>query len=62
MDRVQRFGKNIKYIRASYGEAQEKLGEAIGVEKNTVSNYENGKCEPHKDFLRNDSCSLYGFC
>lgn len=52
MDRVQRLGKNIKCIRVAYGESQEKLGEAIGVEKNTVSYYENGKREPNKDILR----------
>ncbi len=52
MDRVQRLGKNIKCIRVAYGESQEKLGEAINVEKNTVSYYENGKREPNKDILR----------
>ncbi len=52
MDRAQRLGKNIRCIRVAYGESQEKLGEAIGVEKNTVSYYENGKREPNKDILR----------
>jgi len=52
MDKLQRLGHNIRCIRVAYGETQEDLGAAIGVEKNTVSYYENGKREPNKDTLR----------
>lgn len=46
-----RLGKNIRCLRNAYGETQEQLGEAIGVEKNTISYYENGKREPDKETL-----------
>ena len=38
-----RLGANIRSLRLAYGETQEQLGEAIHVEKNTVSYYETGK-------------------
>lgn len=46
-----RLGKNIRCLRKAYGETQEQLGEVIGVEKNTISYYENGKREPDKETL-----------
>lgn len=46
-----RLGKNIRCLRNAYGETQEQLGEVIGVEKNTISYYENGKREPDKETL-----------
>lgn len=51
MSDLKRLGANIRSLRMAYGESQEKLGEAIYVEKNTVSNYESGKREPGRDTL-----------
>lgn len=51
MDSRIQLGLNIRALRNAYGETQEELGEELGVEKNTVSNYENGKREPNKDML-----------
>lgn len=48
---TNRLGKNIKALRNAYGETQEKLGEAIHVEKNTISNYEKGNREPDRDTI-----------
>lgn len=45
-------GNNIRLLRLAYGETQEELGAAIGVEKNTISHYEHGKREPGKDILK----------
>lgn len=47
----KKLGANIRSLRIAYGETQEQLGEAIFVEKNTVSYYENGKREPNKETL-----------
>lgn len=51
MSELKKLGANIRSLRMAYGETQEQLGEAIFVEKNTVSNYENGKREPKKETL-----------
>ena len=51
MSGLKKLGNNIRSLRIAYGETQEQLGEAIYVEKNTVSNYENGKREPDKKTL-----------
>lgn len=51
MNDLKRLGANIRSLRTAYGETQEQLGEAIFVEKNTVSFYENGKREPNKETL-----------
>ena len=51
MSNLKRLGANIRSLRTAYGETQEQLGEALFVEKNTVSYYENGKREPNKETL-----------
>lgn len=51
MNETQRLGRNIKALRNAHGESQEKLGYAIGVEKNAISYYENGKREPSKEVI-----------
>lgn len=51
MDRENILGHNIRALRNAYGETQEGLGAVLGVEKNTVSYYENGKREPSRDML-----------
>ena len=51
MGDLKKLGANIRSLRIAYGETQEQLGEAIYVEKNTVSYYENGKREPNKETL-----------
>jgi len=51
MSDLKKLGANIRSLRMAYGETQEQLGEAIFVEKNTVSYYENGKREPNKETL-----------
>lgn len=48
---LEKIGNNIRCLRIAYGETQEDLGEAIGVEKSTISNYENGIREPTKEKL-----------
>jgi transcriptional regulator with XRE-family HTH domain len=44
-------GQRIKAIRTSMGETQEKIGQAIGVDRVAVSNWENGKDKPSLDNL-----------
>ena len=51
MSNNNRLGTNIRGLRLAHGETQEELGEAIFVEKNTVSYYESGKREPNKETL-----------
>lgn len=51
MSYTSRLGNNIRCIRIAYGETQEQLGFIIGVEKTTISQYENGKREPSRDVL-----------
>lgn len=51
MSDLKKLGANIRSLRIAYGETQEQLGEAIFVEKNTISYYENGKREPNKATL-----------
>ena len=51
MSRLKKLGANIRALRIAYGLTQEQLGEAIFVEKNSVSYYETGKREPNKDTL-----------
>lgn len=51
MNITEKLGNNIRCLRMAYGETQEQLGDAIGVEKNTVSSYEKGRTEPNKEIL-----------
>ena len=51
MNITEKLGNNIRCLRVAYGETQEKLGDVIGVEKNTVSSYEKGRTEPNKEIL-----------
>ena len=51
MNITEKLGNNIRCLRVAYGETQEQLGDAIGVEKNTVSSYEKGRTEPNKKIL-----------
>ncbi len=51
MTDLDKLGNNIRCLRIAYGETQEDLGWAIGVEKNTISYYEKGKREPDKEKL-----------
>ena len=48
---LKQLGANIKSLRKIHGETQSELGAAINVEKNTISNYENGKREPDEATL-----------
>lgn len=48
---MSRLGDNIRSLRKGYGETQEELGFALGVEKNTISSYETGRTEPGKEML-----------
>ena len=50
MSDTKRIGKNIRVLRKAYGETQEALGVVLNVEKNTISNYENGR-EPNREIL-----------
>ena len=43
MTDLDKLGNNIRCLRIAYGETQEDLGWAIGVEKNTISYYEKGR-------------------
>ena len=45
-------GNNIKHLRNSYGETQEQLGEIVGVNSNTISQYEHNKRVPDKDTIK----------
>ena len=51
MTSLEKLGANIKSLRCAFGETQEQLGEAIYVEKNTISYYEKGQREPKKETL-----------
>lgn len=51
MNITEKLGNNIRCLRVAYGETQEQLGDAIGVEKNTVSSYEKSRTEPNKKIL-----------
>lgn len=51
MNEIQRLGKNIKALRNAHGESQEKLAEAIYVEKTAISNYESGRRVPDKNII-----------
>ena len=42
-------GNNIKYYRLKNGFTQSKLAELIGVNQNTISEYESGKYYPAMD-------------
>lgn len=48
----ERIGKNIRVMRKSIGETQAQLGSAIGVQHNTISEYENGKKQPAIEILQ----------
>ena len=42
MEGSNRLSENIRILRMAYGETQNELGKAIGVEKNAIYNYEKG--------------------
>lgn len=48
---MTKLGNNIRGLRKAYGETQEELGFALGVEKNTISSYETERTEPGKEML-----------
>lgn len=52
MNKDLRLADNLRYLRESYGEAQLDVALAIGVEKNTISNYECGIRSPKPDTLK----------
>ena len=52
MNETERIGRNIRQLRLAYGETQEQLGWAIGVEKNTISQYEKGRRDLSKDLIK----------
>lgn len=43
---------NLKHLRKSYGETQEELAKALYLEKNTISQYENGSRKPVEETLK----------
>ena len=45
-------GKNIKYYRIQKGYSQQELADIIGVQKMTISNYENEKREPDVEMVK----------
>lgn len=45
-------GKNIKYYRIQKGYSQQELADLIGVQKMTISNYENEKREPDVEMVK----------
>lgn len=51
MEDKKKVAKNIRDLRDAYGETQEELGFTIGVEKNTISQYEKGKRFPKQEIL-----------
>lgn len=51
MDKWKKVGKNIQDLRKAHGETGPRLGDAIGVSKSAISNYENGTRRPDKDIL-----------
>lgn len=52
MSTENQLGVNIRSLRKAFGETQEQLGEALHIEKNTVSSYETGTRIPSKETLR----------
>ena len=48
---LERLGKNIRALRKAYGFTQEDLGNALGVERNTISQYETGRNMPDREIL-----------
>lgn len=54
MDRklfIKKTGEQIGYYRNKCGFSQEKLAEMVGVERNTITRYENGAREPQLNVL-----------
>lgn len=45
-------GKNIKYYRIQKGYSQQELADLVGVQKMTISNYENEKREPDVEMVK----------
>ncbi len=45
------FSKNFKFLRKKHGLSQVVAAEKIGISKNTVQNYEDGKSEPDISIL-----------
>ena len=50
-DIKQRVGQKIKEARKAKGLTQEELGAKLGIDKPTVSKYENGKINPSLEVL-----------
>lgn len=48
---MEKFGKNLRGLRKSFGETQLELAFAIGVGDSTISQYESGKQMPERDVL-----------
>ena len=48
---MEKFGKNLRGLRKSFGETQLELAFAIGVGDSTISQYESGKQMPERDTL-----------
>ena len=57
---TSKLGKNIKDLRKAHNETQAELGEAIGVEHNTISTYESGRSQPDLDLLKKIA-ARYGY-
>lgn len=48
---VKEIGSKIGFYRGKCGLSQEKLAEMVGVERNTITRYENGQREPQLHVL-----------
>ena len=60
--------KILRQLREEKGVSQAEVAKAIGVTRNAITNYENGKREPNQDMVRKlckyyntDPNELYGF-
>lgn len=53
------FNEVLKNLREIHNHTQADLAEKLSVAKSTVSNWEQGRCEPSYDFLCK-ICDLYG--
>ena len=47
----KKFGENLKILRKEYDLSQGKLGEAVGVSQQCVSEWEHGNTEPTLSYL-----------
>jgi DNA-binding XRE family transcriptional regulator len=50
-DAMNSIGEAIKYLRAKRGMSQDALAETVGVSRQAISNWENGKTQPDADTL-----------